>query len=94
MLRAFQALPTEARAREMTRRDYLWCALNLLLDEEERLDRLCPSCRAEAESGRCPVCGATAGVREGGEAASFDWERFEALRRGERPGGERGGAIG
>ena len=41
----------------MTRRDYLWCALNLLLDEEERLDRLCPGCRAEAESGRCPVCG-------------------------------------
>ena len=82
MLRTFQALPTEARAREMTRRDYLWCALNLLLDDEESLDRLCPGCRAEAESGRCPVCGGPAGERHGEENPSFDWERFEALRRG------------
>ena len=35
MLRTFGALPTEPRARAMTDRDYLWCALNLLLDGEE-----------------------------------------------------------
>ena len=46
MLKTFGALPTEARVREMKRRDYLWCALNLLLDHEEELGRLCPSCRA------------------------------------------------
>ena len=46
VLRAFGALPTEERARAMTGRDYLWCALHLLLDEEEILDRLCPACRA------------------------------------------------
>ena len=44
----------------MKRRDYLWCALNLLLDHEEELGRLCPSCRAQAEEGRCPVCGGAA----------------------------------
>ena len=41
MLRTFGALPTEARAREMTDRDFLWCALNLMLDDEEALDALC-----------------------------------------------------
>lgn len=35
VLRAFGALPTERRARKMTDRDYLWCALNLLLDASE-----------------------------------------------------------
>ncbi len=34
VLRAFGALPTEGRARRMTDADYLWCALNLLLDGE------------------------------------------------------------
>ena len=66
----------------MTDRDYLWCALNLLLDDEEELARLCPACRAEALSERCPVCGGeTAGV-SAGENAAFDEERFEALKRG------------
>lgn len=34
VLRAFGALPTERRARRMRDRDYLWCALNLLLDAQ------------------------------------------------------------
>lgn len=82
MLRAFGALPTEERARAMTDRDYLWCALNLVLDDEETLEALCPACRAEAEEARCPVCGAvTAGDRVG-ENRGFDLERFERLRQG------------
>ena len=83
VLRAFGALPTEARAREMTDREYLWCALNLLLDGEELLDRLCPACRAEAGEGRCPACGASVSAGEAGENAAFDRARFEALARGE-----------
>jgi len=61
----------------MTHRDYLWCALNLVLDGEEELERLCPACRARAEEERCPVCGAR--TDEGGENGGFDWERFRAL---------------
>lgn len=64
----------------MTDRDYLWCALHLVLDDEEELERLCPSCRAEAERERCPVCGAPAedcGVNRG-----FDPARYEALKGG------------
>ena len=83
MLRTFQALPTEARAREMTDREYLWCALNLMLDDEEELSRLCPACRSRAAEELCPVCGAPAAAAAAGENASFDWERFEALKRGE-----------
>lgn len=82
MLRAFGALPTEARAREMTAGDYLWCAVNLLLDDEETLDQLCPSCRAQAMEERCPVCGTPTGGDVTGENPAFDRARFEALRRG------------
>lgn len=82
MLKAFGALPTEARAREMTGRDYLWCALNLLLDDEEALEALCPACRVRAEEPRCPVCGEETGRWV--ENGSFDEARFERLKRGER----------
>ena len=82
VLRAFGALPTEERARAMTGRDYLWCALHLLLDEEEVLDRLCPACRAQAEEDRCPVCGGAHGERTAETNGAFDWDRFRALREG------------
>ena len=62
----------------MTHRDYLWCALNLILDGEEELNRLCPACRAEAEENRCPVCGAA--VSDCGENQFFDEKRFLELR--------------
>lgn len=68
----------------MTDRDYLWCAVNLLLDDEEELDRLCPSCRAETMEERCPVCGAATAGGGDGENGGFDMERFERLRRGEK----------
>lgn len=67
-------------------RDYLWCALNLILDDEEQLRQLCPSCRAEAQEGRCPACGAWTGAGEESENASFDSARFAALGRGESDG--------
>lgn len=82
VLRAFSALPTEGRAREMTHGDYLYCALHLLLDQEEALARLCPQCRQEAEAGCCPVCGRRTEDGGGGENAAFDWARYEALKRG------------
>lgn len=67
----------------MRRRDYLWCAVNLLLDEEEQLEALCPSCRAEAERMCCPVCGRETGTAVREENPAFDWDRFLALRGGE-----------
>lgn len=65
----------------MTGQDYLWCAVNLLLDEEEALAALCPTCRAQAETAGCPVCGAVADSQERAENAAFDRARFELLRR-------------
>ena len=63
----------------MTDSDYLLCALHLILDEEERLARMCPSCREAAEH-CCPVCGAQVDPGGMGENPAFDWERFEALK--------------
>jgi len=62
----------------MKDRDYLWCALNLVLDREEELERLCPACRQQAEEERCPVCGES---RESwGFNRGFDLARFEQLK--------------
>ena len=82
VLRAFGALPTEERVRAMTGRDYLWCALHLLLDEEEVLDRLCPVCRDQVGKDCCPVCGGQTGEIAAGINGAFDWEKFRALREG------------
>ena len=83
VLRQFHALPSEERARSMKERDYLWCLANTLLDREEALGRLCPSCRSRALEERCPVCGkAEAEWGEGADNAAFDPGRFEELRGG------------
>ena len=68
----------------MTDRDYLLCALHLILDDEERLEQLCPACRAEAEKPHCPVCGMP--VERGGSGINpdFDRQRFERMKRGEK----------
>ena len=66
----------------MTDRDFLWCVLNLMLDDEEALDALCPSCRAEAQEARCPVCGTLTGGDWAGVNQGFDEARFQRLRRG------------
>lgn len=66
----------------MTRRDYLWCVLNLILDDEEAAARLCPECRARAEENRCPVCGALTADCGSGENTAFDAARYEKLRKG------------
>ena len=68
----------------MTDREYLWCALHLLLDDEERLAQMCPACRAEALEERCPVCGMPTAAAAAEENAAFDQERYERLKRGER----------
>ena len=67
----------------MKARDFLWCAVNLVLDREEELNRLCPSCRAQAEEARCRCWGGPLAGVPVGRSASFDEERFERLKRGE-----------
>ena len=82
MLSRFGALPTEARARDMKARDYLWCLAQELLDREEALEGLCPACRARALEERCPVCGRETRRDEGMVNPAFDPARFEALKGG------------
>ena len=66
----------------MTDGAYLWCALNLLLDEEEVARQLCPDCRARAEQNLCPVCGRETGTVVREENPAFDWAKYEELRTG------------
>lgn len=82
VLKAFGALPTEERVRQMTEEDYLWCAVQLLLDEEEAEMALCPACREKMEQERCPVCGRETGAVRREENAGFDWARYERLKKG------------
>lgn len=77
VLRQFGVLPSEARARQMTDGDYLYCVLQMMLDDEDAQAQLCPSCRAEAQTPRCPVCGAA----QAEENAAFDAARFEELKQ-------------
>lgn len=66
----------------MTQKDYLWCALHLLLDDEESASLLCPACREEAEKDRCPVCGREKEETAQEENPAFDWARFQQLKEG------------
>lgn len=77
--KAFHALPGEARVQDMREKDYLYCVLNLILDEEEALDQLCPACRAKAMEKRCACCGAPLEPSPAGENPNFDRARFDRL---------------
>ena len=66
----------------MKDRDFLWCALNLMLDDEEELAGLCPSCREKAMEERCSCCGASLDLWEGAANETFDAARFERMKRG------------
>lgn len=68
----------------MKQRDHLWCLVNMLLDGEEELEGLCPACRSRALEQRCTQCGAPLEECASGVNASFDMERFQALKKGER----------
>ena len=76
VLKRFGVLPSELRARRMTDREYLYCAAQLLLDEQEKLEAMCPACREKTKRRLCPVCGEP--VPE--ENAGFDEGRFEELK--------------
>lgn len=80
VLRQFGVLPSEQRARDMTRNDYLYCALQLMLEREEQLDRLCPQCRSQAEENHCSACGRVL-YGENGKNPAFDVKRFEELKK-------------
>lgn len=82
VLRAFGALPTQARALEMTDADYLYCALGLALDGREARAQLCPDCRERALGAVCPSCGRAVSRAEGGENAAFDMAEFARRRDG------------
>lgn len=82
VLKTFGALPTEERVQRMTEEDYLWCAVQLLLDEEEAEAALCPDCRGKLAQARCPVCGRETGAACREENAGFDWARYERLKEG------------
>ncbi len=68
----------------MTDREILWCAVNLMLDDEQELEQLCPSCRSRAMEERCLACGAPVSSGEGMVNTAFDEGRFLSMKRGER----------
>lgn len=76
VLRRFGVLPSEERAKRMQDADYLYCVLQMMLDGEENLDRLCPSCREKAKQPHCACCGEPLPVVN----AAFDEKRFAALK--------------
>lgn len=68
----------------MKGRDYLWCLLHMMLDDEAAVNRLCLSCQEKAKGDACPVCGSIADAWSASENESFDLKRFETLGGGER----------
>lgn len=82
-MREFRILPHDAKAKGILDREFLWCGLQLLLDEEEELARLCPSCRLKAEEHRCTACGILQDAVSTGVNENFDLNLFYQRGRGE-----------
>ena len=63
--------------RDMADGEFLYCLLQMILDGEEQLEKLCPSCRGKLGQEGCPVCGTVTF----GENPNFDESRFEELKK-------------
>ena len=85
MLRCAHALPSEKRVQEMTDSDYLYCLMHEMLDREEALESLCPSCRERAEQMHCTLCGTPLREAAAGTNTGFDMARFRRMKEGETP---------
>ena len=83
VLKQFGILPGEERAKNLYQRDILYCVLQQWLDEEEKLEMLCPTCRDRAMETRCTVGGAPLQEGEEIENTAFDMERYRRLKEGE-----------
>lgn len=83
VLKQFGILPGEERAKNLYQRDILYCILQQWLDEEEKLEMLCPTCRDRAMEKRCTACGAPLQEGEEIENTAFDMERYRRLKEGE-----------
>lgn len=72
----------------MLERDFLWCGLQMLLDEEEEFARLCPSCQVHGMEDRCVACGALVGEASACINENFDLDLFYSRIQGtEKAGG-------
>lgn len=61
------------------RDEYLYALAQLRLDRDERLDALCPACRANTGAAKCACCGAPMPTVNPG----FDENRYEELKYAE-----------
>lgn len=76
VLKMFHALPTEERVKNMMDRDFLWCGLQMVLDEEEEMARLCGVCQNKAQEKRCLGCGISLDGVSFGVNENFDLDLF------------------
>lgn len=68
----------------MTDEQWVWLYANRILDEEEKLDSMCPSCKDEAtDRSRCSRCGKDLPTGSRNDIynpnPNFDMERFKKL---------------
>lgn len=65
----------------MTDEQWVWVYANMALDNDEKLEGMCQSCRDEVTSDKrtCSHCGKT--IEEEFVNPNFDKERFEKLQK-------------
>ena len=78
VLRYAGALPSEKRVQEMTDADYLYCLVHEMLDREEELERLCPTCRKRAEEARCSIAESCSPMRRAETMRGLTWRALSA----------------
>ena len=80
VLKAFCALPSEPRVKDMTPKQFVWCFEQMMADRQEELDGLCPPCLEAVTQPRCLGCGAP--LNQTGGNPQFDSTRFSTLEEG------------
>lgn len=68
----------------MTDEQWVWLYVNQVLDDEDKLNHMCDSCRDDVTSDtKCIRCGKPICVSESFTDPNFDMERYEKLAHSE-----------
>jgi hypothetical protein len=66
----------------MTDEQWLWLYVNMAMDNDDRMNSMCPKCREEAVSDNsCSRCGKPLNHMESVVNPNFDREKFDRLSR-------------
>lgn len=79
-MRSFKKLPTDPSVEAMTDGQWIWMMVNMAVDNEEQLEKVCEPCQEKSKEERCINCNTLLDIEVN---PNFDDNLFKKLKNNE-----------